>query len=177
MPKQKQENRTDTQNDEEGDSSFEEDDDSMFLLVRSIPVDAPALESRMSEGESRVQDASVARNEHDRVASNWTEHNVPWSKMYDKIESSPRPNETRIDLNDNLCGMSMKTLMEYLMEDNVEHRKCVCLSDMRSNSPCQLGVLGLGFHDPKWFRFRFRIVPDQCGLIFDTEQSRSRVTI
>ena len=31
--------------------------------------------------------------------------------------------------------------MEHLIEENEECRKCACLPDMLSNSPCQLGAL------------------------------------
>ena len=37
--------------------------------------------------------------------------------------------------------MNMKTLMDHIAEENVEHRKCGFLTDMYSNLPCQLGTL------------------------------------
>ena len=93
--KKHQDNRTDTENDEEGDSSVDEDDDNRLSFVRSIHVDPSALENRMSESELRIQDAASARNECDRVVANWIEHKIIWNKLYDKRELNLLPNETR----------------------------------------------------------------------------------
>ena len=49
-------------------------------------MDTPALENRLSEAESRVQDSATAINERDRAVENWIEHKVPWNKLYNKRE-------------------------------------------------------------------------------------------
>ena len=51
MSQEKQDNRGDADDDEESDSSVDVNDDNRFILERSIPVNATALENRMLEAE------------------------------------------------------------------------------------------------------------------------------
>ena len=52
-----------------------------------------------------------------------------------------RPNESRKHVYENLWGINMQILMDYLIEDSGEHRKCGHLPYMRYNFPCHVRVL------------------------------------
>ena len=118
---QNQENRADADNNEENNSSIDGEDDNRLTFVRSIPIDAPALESLMQEAEQRGLDAVAARNEHERVISVWIEHEVLQSELHNERELNIKPNGISIDTHDDLWGINMKTIMEHLMEENGEN--------------------------------------------------------
>ena len=66
MPQKQEENRADSEKEDEGNVAIEESDDDRFSFVRNSLVDYPTLKSRMPEEEIRVQDAEVAKNDHER---------------------------------------------------------------------------------------------------------------
>ena len=70
----------------------------------------------MSEEELRIQDAIGSRNEHDRVVTNWIEHKFPWNKLHNKRELILGPNESRLEVYDNLWGICVEIFMEHLMK-------------------------------------------------------------
>ena len=66
----------------------------------------------------RGLDAVASRHEYERVSANWIEHKVPWSELYNKRELNLKHNESTIDVYDNLWGMSVKTIMDHLIEEH-----------------------------------------------------------
>ena len=111
----------------ENDSSVDGEDGIRFTFVRSILLDASALENLMLEEDQRVLDAESARNECGGAVENWIVHKVPWSNIYEKIDLNLKPNENIIDDHDNLWGTNVKTLMENSIKDNAKYRKIGCM--------------------------------------------------
>ena len=52
-----------------------------------------------------------------------------------------RPNESKINVYENVWGRNLMILMKHLIEESMGHRKFGCLPNVHSNYPCQIGEL------------------------------------